>query len=201
VPQALLPDTQATQLGIPGCQQHCFPAVPWNMPSLTAVRILLTFLHSQTLQPSSPPGPVVRQHLPCRYHPLHWTSGPAESASSSLRSSSRTTSSSSTASSALLVLHHLPRHCRCCRLPAIAWGELLHTPSRAHREPLPAKLRHCLNSSGSRALSAKVGTSAAATATACCTAPRAALDPSLHASAMRPSPTGATPSALPLSRS
>jgi hypothetical protein len=27
--------TRATQLRIPGCQQHCLSAVPWNMPSLT----------------------------------------------------------------------------------------------------------------------------------------------------------------------
>jgi hypothetical protein len=30
-------------------------------------------LKSQTLQPSSPPDPVVRQYLPRWHHPLHWT--------------------------------------------------------------------------------------------------------------------------------
>jgi hypothetical protein len=51
-------------------QQHCFSAVPWNMPSLTAPHltyVLLTLVHSQTLQPRSPPDPVVRQHLPRLY--------------------------------------------------------------------------------------------------------------------------------------
>jgi hypothetical protein len=63
--------TRATQLGIPGCQQHCFPAVPWNMAAITQPQrytsltyVLLTLGHSQTLPPSSPPdSPVVRQHL------------------------------------------------------------------------------------------------------------------------------------------
>jgi hypothetical protein len=32
---AVCASTRATQPGIPDCQQHCFSAVPWNMPSLT----------------------------------------------------------------------------------------------------------------------------------------------------------------------
>jgi hypothetical protein len=35
--------------------------------------VLLTLVHSQTLQPSSPPGPVLRQYLPRWHHPLHWS--------------------------------------------------------------------------------------------------------------------------------
>jgi hypothetical protein len=58
--------TRATQLVIPGCQRHCFSAVPWNMPSPTAPHltyVLLTPVHSQT-----PQRPLL--HWPCRA-PVH----------------------------------------------------------------------------------------------------------------------------------
>jgi hypothetical protein len=35
--------------------------------------VYLTFVHSQSLQPCPPPPAVRCQHLPRRYHPLHWT--------------------------------------------------------------------------------------------------------------------------------
>jgi hypothetical protein len=36
---------EATQLGILGCQQHCFSAAPWNMPSITHSATPHLFIH------------------------------------------------------------------------------------------------------------------------------------------------------------
>jgi hypothetical protein len=127
-------------------------ATPHRLPShvLRVAYVLLSTTHSRSLSNSStllstrpcrspvphtqaPPTSLDLQSLTWSLPPRHCERGPP--------SSSRTTASSSTASS-----------CSSCRLPAVAWGELPHTPSRAYREPLPAKLRHRLGSSGSRAL-------------------------------------------------